>query len=117
MHCGSRIFKLLGAKPGASSSPITRGTSSCAHCSRPTRGSHRFRSTSTCLRMPPTEQRTRQPVEHAGACIELHDVAPATWPECALILAMLDQIGNIPVTLLVVPNFHGRGSIVDDRRF
>jgi len=55
--------------------------------------------------------------EHAGACIELHDVAPATWPECARILDMLDGIGQLPLTLLVVPNYHGRGSIVDDRRF
>ena len=51
------------------------------------------------------------------ACIALHDVAPATWPQCAQLLAMLDGIGATPVTLLVVPDFHGRGHIENDRAF
>src|SRR4051794_20306230 len=53
----------------------------------------------------------------APVCIELHDVAPATWPECERALAMLDTIGPVPVTLLIVPNYHGRGSIVEDSAF
>jgi predicted deacetylase len=44
-------------------------------------------------------------------CIALHDVAPATWPQCARLLAMLDELGAAPVTLLVVPDFHGRGAV------
>jgi predicted deacetylase len=50
-------------------------------------------------------------------CIALHDVAPATWPACARLLAMLDEIGAAPVTLLVVPDFHGLGRIDRDAGF
>lgn len=50
-------------------------------------------------------------------CVSLHDVAPSTWPACQVLLKMLDQLGPIPVTLLVVPDYHGRGSIESDRGF
>lgn len=44
-------------------------------------------------------------------CIALHDVAPATWPQCEALLGMLDAFGAPPVTLLVVPDWHGGGRI------
>ncbi len=50
-------------------------------------------------------------------CIALHDVAPATWPRCARILALLDDIGARAVTLLVVPDFHRCGTVERDRAF
>jgi uncharacterized protein len=40
------------------------------------------------------------------AAIVVHDVAPATWPQCRVLLDMIDALGNPPVTLLVVPHFH-----------
>ncbi len=45
-------------------------------------------------------------------CIALHDVAPETWPQCELLLAMLDDLGRPPVTLLAVPNYHERGHLL-----
>ncbi|MFI4903215.1 MAG: DUF2334 domain-containing protein [Burkholderiales bacterium] len=36
----------------------------------------------------------------------MHDVAPATWPQCRELLGMIDALGAPPVTLLVVPHFH-----------
>lgn len=42
-------------------------------------------------------------------CVALHDVAPATWPACAELLAAIRQVADIPLTLLVVPRFHGDG--------
>lgn len=50
-------------------------------------------------------------------CIALHDVAPATWPRCERLLAMLDGIGARAVTLLVVPDFHRRGAAERDPAF
>lgn len=50
-------------------------------------------------------------------CVSLHDVAPATWSACAPILAMLDQTANIPLSLLVVPDYHRRGRIDRDVGF
>ncbi|MEO7756337.1 MAG: polysaccharide deacetylase family protein [Dokdonella sp.] len=44
-------------------------------------------------------------------CIAIHDVAPATWPACARMLAMLDRLGAPHVTLLVVPDYHHRGRV------
>ncbi len=50
-------------------------------------------------------------------CVSLHDVSPATWPECARLLSMLDTLGPMPVTLLVVPDYHRRGRIDHDSQF
>jgi predicted deacetylase len=50
-------------------------------------------------------------------CIALHDVAPATWPRCARLLAMLDGIGARAITLLVVPDFHRRVTAEADAAF
>lgn len=47
-----------------------------------------------------------------GLCIAIHDVAPTTWPECEILLAMLERIGRLPIILLVVPEYH-RGDRVD----
>jgi uncharacterized protein len=44
-------------------------------------------------------------------CIALHDVSVATWPKCQHVLALLDALGAPPVTLLVVPDFHGQGRV------
>jgi uncharacterized protein len=50
-------------------------------------------------------------------CIALHDVAPATWPHCARLLAMLDELEAPPTTRLVVPYFHGNHRIDRDADF
>jgi uncharacterized protein len=49
--------------------------------------------------------------ERARMCISVHDVAPATWPRCARLLAMIDACGAGPATLLVVPDYHHGGRI------
>ncbi|MEP7206636.1 MAG: polysaccharide deacetylase family protein [Casimicrobiaceae bacterium] len=53
----------------------------------------------------------------APLCIELHDVAPATWSLCQRILARIDARGLVPVSLLVVPDYHHRGYITRDGAF
>lgn len=50
-------------------------------------------------------------------CIAVHDVAPATWPACERLLALVDAIGAPPLTLLVVPDWHRRGSVDADAGF
>jgi len=50
-------------------------------------------------------------------CVSVHDVAPATWPQCRRLLEMLDAIGPLPVTLLVVPDFHRAGAVAADAQF
>lgn len=50
-------------------------------------------------------------------CVELHDVAPATWGLCRRLLDLVDGIGKIPVSLLVVPDYHRCGRITDDPTF
>ena len=61
--------------------------------------------------MPPAD--AAQP----AVSVVLHDVAPATWPACAQLLEMIDGCGDVPVTLLVVPDYHHRGRIGDDAAF
>jgi predicted deacetylase len=52
------------------------------------------------------------PPAERGVCVVLHDVAPATWRGCEKLLNAIDAVGPIPVTLLVVPEYH-RGSPID----
>lgn len=39
-------------------------------------------------------------------CVSIHDVAPHTWSRCWGWLQAIHAVANIPVTLLVVPNYH-----------
>jgi predicted deacetylase len=48
--------------------------------------------------------------------ISVHDVSPSTWPECLRLLAMTDDWA-VPVSLLVVPNFHFHGTIDENPQF
>lgn len=41
-------------------------------------------------------------------CVSIHDVAPANWTECQNLLEMVRSIADIPLTLLVIPEYHGR---------
>lgn len=50
-------------------------------------------------------------------CVSLHDVAPATLPDCRNTLAFLDSLRIGPVALLVVPDYHGLGRVDRDDRF
>lgn len=41
----------------------------------------------------------------------LHDVAPQTWPIYREFVERIDRLAHIPVTWLVVPDFHKRGAL------
>jgi predicted deacetylase len=41
----------------------------------------------------------------------LHDVAPHTWPDYRPFVEAVDALGNVPITWLVVPDFHKQNSI------
>ncbi|HEY3177288.1 MAG TPA: polysaccharide deacetylase family protein [Casimicrobiaceae bacterium] len=47
----------------------------------------------------------------------VHDAAPKTWPECAQLLQMLDELGARPVTILVVPHYHYQNLITKNAPF
>jgi predicted deacetylase len=49
--------------------------------------------------------------------VEIHDVAPATWPECESVLRLLDELGARSLTLLVVPYYHRGRPVQSDTRF
>jgi predicted deacetylase len=49
--------------------------------------------------------------------VEIHDVAPATWPECEAVLRLLDELGARSLTLLVVPYYHRGQPVQSDTRF
>ena len=41
-------------------------------------------------------------------CVSIHDVAPATWDECARLAQALRSVADIPLSWLVVPRYHER---------
>lgn len=47
----------------------------------------------------------------------LHDVAPETWPDYQPFVDAIDALGNVPMTLLVVPDFHHRNPLENDSAF
>lgn len=64
----------------------------------------------------PARTKNRMPLDavpqrDAGAtrrlCVSLHDVAPATWAQCRRVLDAVREVADIPVTMLVVPAYHG----------
>ncbi len=54
---------------------------------------------------------TGRGVRPASVCVVLHDVSPHTWPACERLLAALDEVTRVPVTLLVVADHHHKGGI------
>ena len=46
------------------------------------------------------------PPAQPALCISIHDVAPATWPACAQLIAAVRAVQAVPLTLLVVPAYH-----------
>ena len=50
-------------------------------------------------------------------CIAVHDIAPASWPRCEALFDLLDRLGAPPATLLVVPDYHHRGSVEENPAF
>lgn len=49
--------------------------------------------------------------ESRAVAVVLHDVAPATWPLYAPFVAELDERFKVPLTLLVVPDYHRQGCL------
>jgi predicted deacetylase len=49
--------------------------------------------------------------------VVLHDVAPQTWPVYEAFVGSLDAMGSIPLTLLVVPDYHHCGKLTSHRSF
>lgn len=47
-----------------------------------------------------------RPNERPALCVAIHDVAPATWAECLHLLRAVREVGDIPLTWLVVPHYH-----------
>jgi hypothetical protein len=47
------------------------------------------------------------PSANRSLCVSLHDVAPATWRDCLRLLDAIRAVADIPLTLLVVPQYHG----------
>lgn len=41
----------------------------------------------------------------------LHDVAPETWPDYQPFVQAVERLGNVPMTWLVVPDFHHRNPL------
>ncbi|MBA1202400.1 DUF2334 domain-containing protein [Pseudomonas capeferrum] len=47
----------------------------------------------------------------------LHDVAPETWPDYQPFVEAVDALGNVPMTWLVVPDFHRRNALTHSPTF
>lgn len=50
----------------------------------------------------------------AALCVSIHDVAPYHWGLCERLLRGIAEVAPLPVTLLVVPDFHRRGNVPPD---
>jgi uncharacterized protein len=46
------------------------------------------------------------PNDSRALCVAIHDVAPATWPECLHLLHAMRAVADFPISWLVVPRYH-----------
>jgi predicted deacetylase len=53
-------------------------------------------------------------MDKPAVLLVLHDVAGETWADYAPFVAAVDALGDIPMTLLVVPDFHRRNPLDQD---
>ena len=49
--------------------------------------------------------------ERPAILLVLHDVAPSTWADYRPFVEAVDALGHIPMTWLVVPDFHGHDAL------
>lgn len=47
----------------------------------------------------------------------LHDVSPETWPDYQPFVQAIDELGHVPMTWLVVPDFHHRNALTRSPTF
>ncbi|WP_130931711.1 MULTISPECIES: polysaccharide deacetylase family protein [unclassified Pseudomonas] len=47
-----------------------------------------------------------EPMNTPSLLLVLHDVAPQTWADYQPFVEAVDALGNVPITWLVVPNYH-----------
>ena len=47
----------------------------------------------------------------------LHDIAPETWPDYQPFVQAVDEMGGVPMTWLVVPDFHHRNPLAHSPAF
>ena len=59
----------------------------------------------------------RSPRRQRSVLLVLHDVAPQTWADYQPFVEAVDSLGSIPLTLLVVPDFHRRNALGDHPGF
>ena len=59
--------------------------------------------------MPPNN-----PAARPALCVAIHDVAPATWPDCLRLLRAIHDVADIALTWLVVPRYHGSTARSDE---
>jgi predicted deacetylase len=49
-----------------------------------------------------------EPNPKSMLCVSIHDVAPATWPDCLRLVQAIRAVADVPLTWLVVPHYHFR---------
>ncbi|WP_051306487.1 DUF2334 domain-containing protein [Massilia alkalitolerans] len=47
--------------------------------------------------------------QRPALCVSIHDVAPATWDECSRLAQAMREVAELPLTWLVVPQYHRAG--------
>lgn len=47
--------------------------------------------------------------QRPALCVSIHDVAPATWIECSRLAQAMREVAGLPLTWLVVPQYHRAG--------
>ncbi|MCY0108496.1 polysaccharide deacetylase family protein [Pseudomonas monsensis] len=52
-----------------------------------------------------------EPLNRPAVLLVLHDVAPQTWADYQAFVEAVDAMGDVPMTWLVVPDFHRRNAL------
>ncbi|WP_428844731.1 DUF2334 domain-containing protein, partial [Pseudomonas aeruginosa] len=71
----------------------------------------------TTTRYSATARRGSRAMAERSLLLVLHDVAPETWPDYRPFVEAVDALGEVPMTWLVVPDFHHRNPLEADEKF
>ncbi|MCF4994307.1 DUF2334 domain-containing protein [Pseudomonas syringae] len=58
-----------------------------------------------------------EPLTERALLLVLHDVAPSTWTDYQPFVEAVDALGNVPMTWLVVPDFHRHDALQSSPEF
>src|SRR5207253_6446862 len=102
VNCSLSAAPQSAGRPDAMSNSIMPGTQWSAAC---------WGTIAPCSATSSRYGPMVEPMSSPSVLLVLHDVAPQTWADYQPFVEAVDALGNVPMTWLVVPDFHKHNAL------